>query len=311
MRYRVLAGLKCTCDRNARLPPDTMPVNAPPNSLQLFRQWRSGDAEAGQAMAQRFADWYYAIAISRLGEQRGTEPCRASCQKFGDGIVQVADPKVLIPWAHKLLQDELAAAGDPATDGDEPGAYTGHQHPKELLATVRHSLPGQLAALEQCYHAKKPNAQPLKLLQARYEVKRWLKANAQIPFKVAPESPNPDRAPITHYESGLLEGTRSQLKFERWMLTDIDMCQDIAEFAPFAVALRGGLPPVSYATSTPPATPLPELTPSPSSPVATTKAHDVQAQPNEADAGAISGIMVVGLILAALALITAIWWMYV
>ena len=29
---------------------------------QLFKKWRSGDAESGQSMAQRFSDWYYAIA---------------------------------------------------------------------------------------------------------------------------------------------------------------------------------------------------------------------------------------------------------
>ena len=41
------------------------------STRELFRAWRSGDGEAGQVMAQRFADWYYAIATSRLGEAAG------------------------------------------------------------------------------------------------------------------------------------------------------------------------------------------------------------------------------------------------
>ena len=48
----------------------------------LFREWRQGDAEAGQIMAQRFADWYYAIATSRLGEDAGREPCETACRKY-------------------------------------------------------------------------------------------------------------------------------------------------------------------------------------------------------------------------------------
>ena len=50
------------------------------STKQLFNDWRQGDGEAGQAMAQRFADWYYAITTSRLGETRGREPCDNACQ---------------------------------------------------------------------------------------------------------------------------------------------------------------------------------------------------------------------------------------
>ena len=38
---------------------------------QLFNQWRGGDGQAGQAMAQRFSDWYYAVTTCRLGEVTG------------------------------------------------------------------------------------------------------------------------------------------------------------------------------------------------------------------------------------------------
>ena len=34
-----------------------------------FKRWRSGDADAGVSMAQRFSDWYYAITVMRLGDQ--------------------------------------------------------------------------------------------------------------------------------------------------------------------------------------------------------------------------------------------------
>ena len=33
-----------------------------------------------------------------------------------------------------------------------------------------------------------------------------------------------------------------EVNFEHWMLSDINLCKDIAEFAQFAIALRGGLP---------------------------------------------------------------------
>ena len=56
------------------------------NSHQLFKQWRSGDAEAGKAMAQRFSDWYYAITTARLGDENGRGPLERSCVSFQQGI---------------------------------------------------------------------------------------------------------------------------------------------------------------------------------------------------------------------------------
>lgn len=268
-------------------------------------------------MAQRFADWYYAISTSRLGEARGTDPCRASCKRFGDGIVQVSDPKVLIPWAHKILGEEMKNAGHRAEDGNEPSAYTAQQRPKDLLEVARRSLPNEINELEQLYNGKSTNTTPMALLKARNDVKRWLRANAQVPFKVVPEEPNPDRAPITHYESGLLEGSRSQIKFERWMLSDVEICQDIAEFAPFAIALRGGMPAeTATQASAPPA-------PSSGSKAAqTTPRSEVEtppALPSNEDEPFIGAqgpttitvtVMAIGAI-AVVALIATLWWMYV
>ncbi len=101
-------------------------------------------------MAQRFADWYYAITTSRLGESRGRGPCDTSCQKFGEGIVQVTDAKALVGWAHDIVL-ELEQAGSRAMDGDEPNAYTGDKHPKELLQRARTALPAEVELLEASY----------------------------------------------------------------------------------------------------------------------------------------------------------------
>ena len=219
----------------------------------LYREWRGGDAEAGQFMAQRFADWYYAICTSRLGESRGRVPCETSCAKFGDGIVRVAEARELIPWAHSVVVAELEAAGSRATDGDEPNAYTGNQKPKMLLAKARRALSAEVALLEAVYGGNASPAEieqraaplggnPLGVLKARYALKRWLRDNAQVPFEVAPEQPVLDRAPLPLYESDRMASKEEEASFEHWMISDIDLCKDIAEFAHFSIALRGGLP---------------------------------------------------------------------
>jgi hypothetical protein len=37
-----------------------------------------------------------------------------------------------------------------------------------------------------------------------------------------------------------MTSANEEAAFERWMLTDLDLCKDLAEFAAFALALRGG-----------------------------------------------------------------------
>ena len=219
----------------------------------LFREWRGGDAEAGGIMAQRFADWYYAISTSRLGESRGQGPCENACKTFGDGIVRVTEDRELIPWAHSVILAELETAGSRATDGDEPNAYTGNQKPKMLLAKARQALATEVGLLEAVYggtatpeeidqRAQPLGGNPLGVLKARYAVKRWLRDNAGVPFDVAPEQPILDRAPLPLYESDSLASKEEEASFEHWMISDIDLCKDIAEFAHFSIALRGGLP---------------------------------------------------------------------
>ena len=66
----------------------------------MFRRWRNGDQQAGQAMAQRFSDWYYAISATRLGDRDGRQPLERACIRFQDEIVQITDSSALVPWAH-------------------------------------------------------------------------------------------------------------------------------------------------------------------------------------------------------------------
>jgi hypothetical protein len=218
------------------------------STKQLFNDWRKGDGEAGQLMAQRFADWYYAISTSRLGESRGRGPCDAACQAFGAGIVNVTESRALVGWAHEIVQRELEKAGSRTMDGDEPNAYTGDKSPKDLLCRARTALPAEVELLEATYSgraSKDQTANPLGVLKARYRVKQWLRDNQDVPFEVAPDDPVLDRAPLPLYESGRMATEQEEINFEHWMISDIDLCKDIAEFAHFAIALRGGLPSAS------------------------------------------------------------------
>lgn len=221
------------------------------STKELFKAWRGGDANAGHTMAQRFADWYYAIATSRLGVSRGSGPCDAACKRFGDGIVQVTESRALVKWAHDIILQELQHAGGIARDGDESNAYTNNQTPKSLLARARTALPDELAVLEAVYGGTASEdevealAEPLGgghigVLTARYTVKRWLKDHAGAPFAVTPDEPILDRAPLPQYESAHMDEDEV-VQFEHWMLTDFDLCRDIAEFATYSVALRGGI----------------------------------------------------------------------
>ncbi len=220
----------------------------------LFREWRAGDSQAGQIMAQRFADWYYAIATSRLGEVGGAPACEQACASFGDGVVEITESRELVPWAHGVIRKLLSAdGGGRITDGDEPNAYTGNQQPKALLVKARSALPQEVKLLEVAYRhgsssdevdalAAPLGGNPLGILKARYLVKAWMKSNLGVPFDVTPDKPVLDRAPLPLYESGKMESPDEEVSFEHWMISDIDLCRDIAEFAHFAIALRGGLP---------------------------------------------------------------------
>ncbi len=228
----------------------------------LFRDWRGGDRDAGQVMAQRFADWYYAVTTARLGEERGDAACRASCQRFSQGIGEVKDPRALVLWAHQIVREEVEKVGSRSTDGDAPNPYTAGQSPKRLLFRARVALPNEMALLEACYSGRASREEvdrlaaplggnPIGVLRARYRIKAWLRDNTGVPFQVAPENPVLDRAPLPLYESCRMATPDEEATFEQWMITDLDLCRDIAEFAHYAIALRGGIPADMPATPAP------------------------------------------------------------
>jgi len=218
----------------------------------LFRRWRHGDAESGQIMAQRFLDWYYAIASCRLGEAGGRPALERACQCFAQGILAVNEPEDLAPWAHGLLLDELNAHGGRSPGGDQPGRATGERSPTALLRSASSGLPRDtLSILALAYdqsfpmetltqaceaHGGHPHAVP----HARYQLKRWLSESEGVDFMELPDSPSNDRAPLPLYEAGRMLSKAEDDSFEHWMLSDLSLCRDVAEFAPFALALRGG-----------------------------------------------------------------------
>jgi ribosome modulation factor len=244
------------------------------SAQQLFKRWQSGDGAAGQAMAQKFTDWFYAIAAVRLGDQAGRVPLERACQSFAAGITGVPRSGELVPWAHGIVSAEIKAAGGRTPGGDFPNALTGNRPPTRLLERARqHLTEHQVELLAMTFDSQHSLAQlesraeelggwPHAILDARYALKRVLRRSEGVNFSVAPESPDLDRAPLPLYEAGRMASADEEAAFEQWLLTDIDLCRDVAEFATFAHALRTGLF----------ARPLPAPSPAPApAPTATTK----------------------------------------
>lgn len=219
---------------------------------QLFKAWRSGDAAAGGVMAQRFSDWYYAITATRLGDQHGRAPLQRACLRFQQGIVSVSNPATLADWAHGLLLEELQQAGGRLAGGDFPNALTGGRSPTELLQRAAAELPpAQVRLLAHAYDARYPaedlaheaealGGMPVAVLQARHALKRWLRDQVAVPFTEVPEEPNLDCAPLPVYEASRMASAAEEAGFEKWLLSDMGLCKDIAEFGVFAMALRAG-----------------------------------------------------------------------
>ena len=246
--------------------------------IQLFRKWRSGDESSGQEMAQRFSDWYYAISTIRVPGTIGRPPMEAACQNFAQGIVTVTRPRALVDWAHDLLERELASAGygldaGTPTGSDNPNAMTRNRSPTELLQAVAPGIdPDLLQVLALAYDPRTPlrdvdraaeplGGTPFAMLQARYALKRALKATQDVPFAVAPDEADMDRGPISLYEANRLASGKEVAELEKWLLSDIDLCKDIAEFSAFVHALRGGA--LSAHAVAPPEEPVAEAEPQP------------------------------------------------
>jgi hypothetical protein len=219
---------------------------------QLFKQWRfSGDAAAGQQMAQRFTDWYYAVSTARLGDAHGRAPMQRACLRFQQGIVNISEPGELADWAHAIIADEIREAGGRIGGGDFPNALTDRRPPSELLAEARGQLaPAQLELLALTYDAAVPMSEvtraadalggmPVAVLEARHALKQALRANGVKLSEVA-ERPNLDCAPLPVYESGRMTNPTEEANFEKWLLSDLSLCKDVAEFAAFALSIRTG-----------------------------------------------------------------------
>jgi hypothetical protein len=112
---------------------------------------------------------------------------------------------------------------------------------------------------------------PFAMLEARYNLKRALHTTAEVPFAVLPDEADMDRVPIGLYEAGRLASGDEVCALEKWLLTDIDLCKDIAEFAAFVHALRGGAladqrgkaPAMTAEPAAAPPAPAPEPAPAP------------------------------------------------
>ncbi len=262
--------------------------------IQLFRKWRSGDESSGQEMAQRFSDWYYAISTIRVAGQDGRAPMEQACQSFAQGIVSVTRPRALVDWAHDLLERELDQAGHglavtDTTGSDHPNAMTRNRSPTDLI----HNVAGQLDAehrrvLALAYDTSQPietvdrcadalGGTPFAILQARYQLKRALRDTQDVPFAVVPEEADMDRVPISLYEAQRLASVTEIADLEKWLLSDIDLCKDIAEFSAFVHALRGGA--LKQWAEAPDAL----VTPAPEQPIVSTEpAESVDSEPASA-----------------------------
>lgn len=229
-----------------------MAESAEPTVQQLFKRWRSGDADAGRAMAQKFTDWFYAITAVRLGDQGGRDPLQRACATFAEGIVNVPRSSELVEWAHDIIKAEVDTAGGRIEGGDFPNALTANRSPTELLKQARLGLSreharmldaaygGQVSQADLIALAEQSTGFPHAVLEARYALKRWLRGNARINFAVVPEQPDLDRAPLPLYEANQMSSDAEVDAFEQWLISDIDLCRDVAEFATFAHGLRAG-----------------------------------------------------------------------
>jgi hypothetical protein len=81
---------------------------------------------------------------------------------------------------------------------------------------------------------------PMALLSARYALKRILKDTLGVGFSVVPAHPNLDCAPLPLYESNRMATDEEDSLFEQWLITNEELCRDLAEFATFSHALRVG-----------------------------------------------------------------------
>ena len=220
---------------------------------ELFKFWRNGNADAGQVMARRFNDWYYAVATSRLGDAEARPALEQACAAFVEGIATVSRAADVVNWAHTVLTRHVHEKSPRITGGDFKNALTGERSPVRLLQQVRATMANvDLELLSMAYSDTVTDQEledaaeateagwPMALLDARYNLKRSLKDNLQVGFSIVPIQPDLDCAPLPLYESARMETEAEEAIFEKWLISNEDLCRDLAEFATFAHALRAG-----------------------------------------------------------------------
>lgn len=288
-----------------------MAESADPTVQSLFKQWRSGDAAAGQAMAQKFTDWYYAVTTVRLGESGGRAALQRACAGFAQGITTVTRSGDLVDWAHDVLRREVEAAGGRGPGVDAANALTGNRPASALLVQVAPALTEtQRRLLHATYTAGTPTAAlieqaeaaggwPQAVLDARLALKRALRDRAGVALQVVPLSPDLDRAPMPLYEAARMASPDEEGFFEKWLVSDLDLCRDVAEFAVFAHALRAGALPVAVAA---PAAPRAVVDP-PRSPAAPEAARAAAVQPAPRPPTGQVGLAILGVVAALIAVV--------
>lgn len=247
----------------------------------LFKQWRAGDPDAGVTMAQRFTDWYYTIAVMWLGESNARPALEAACQIFAQRIMDVENQEELLDFAHNIIFEQLNQAGGRAPGSDVPSPLTNNRTPSSLIVEASSQLSAeQIRILHQTYTGQGDPLQidpqmPVAALEARQALKSRLQASG-ISFGTMNSLNEPDQAPLPLYEAHRLRTDDENWLFEQWLLSDIDLCKELTEFAPFSSALRAGAlanarssvpetapsKPVTTTTK-PPLAKVPELTPAP------------------------------------------------
>jgi hypothetical protein len=291
-------------------------ADAEPTVQDLFKRWRGGDAEAGQAMAQKFTDWYYAVSAVRLGDARGRVPLQQACTAFAQGITTVTRAGALVDWAHEIVQREVDGAGGRIDGGDFPNALTGHRSPVHLLEQVRPHLSNDHVTLLHATYAPQTSLEaltalaeehggwPLAVLEARYALKRALRDHARVNFSVVPDKPVLDRAPLPLYEAARMATADEDAAFEKWLISELELCRDVAEFATFAHALRSG------AFEAPAIAPPPIAAPAPA-PAAAAPAPEIDQYDDENERsgppGWAIGVAVAGVLAALVAIVVVLF----
>ena len=98
-----------------------MPQADKRSPTSLFNDWkRRNDTDAGQELAQRVADWYYALATSFAGETKGAQLADQACNQFGTGVGRLDNEEDLIPWAHDIINREFQKLGGNAKGLNHP-----------------------------------------------------------------------------------------------------------------------------------------------------------------------------------------------